>query len=284
MFAQWEQDNDSFIFTKACEKVEKVTESKNLVIVTGHSGSGKSAIIKHIALKYRNQGWIIKLVNEVTDVINIMNEISLNGVLKNKTLFVVEDPLGVESFDEMAFYSWRKYEEQLRVCLNTAKLLMSCRTYVMKDNRLKGFFITNSTIIDINNDEWKLTEHEKRQILNIHTSRMKLSEKVVTEIVNTDMYFPLLCKLYSSKIKTEKDGLKLFKEPVAVLEKEIRYFRQSCKEKYCALILLVLFNNDLCVDDLKKNTISRKKVERALELCGMDRNTAPFTFSDTLNN
>lgn len=284
MFEQWEQDNDSFIFTKACEKVEKVTESKNLVIVTGHSGSGKSAIIKHISLKYRKQGWIIKLVNEVTDVINIMNEISLKGVLKHKTLFVVEDPLGVESFDEIAFYSWRKYEEQLRVCLNAAKLLMSCRTYVMKDGRLKGIFITNSTIIDISDDELKLTEHEKRQILNVHTSRMTFSEEVVTEIVNTDMYFPLLCKLYSSNIRTERDGLKFFKEPVAVLENEIRYFRQACKEKYCALILLVLFNNDLCVNDLRENAISQNKFKRALELCGMDRNTAPFTFSDTLNN
>lgn len=284
MFAQWERDNFLFIFTKACEEVEKITKSKNFVIVTGHSGSGKSAIIKHIALKYRNQGWIIKLVNKVTDIINIMNEILLNEVFKNKTLFVVEDPIGVEAFDEIAFYSWRKYEEQLRVCLNTAKLLMSCRTYVMKDGRIKGFFITNSTIIDINNVELKLAEHEKRKILNIHTSRMNLSEEDVTKIVNTDMYFPLLCKLYSSNIKTENDALKFFKEPVAVLEKEIKYFRQSCKEKYCALILLVLFNNDLCVNVLKKDAISQNKFERALELCGMDRNTAPFTLSDTLNN
>lgn len=41
------------------------------MIVAGHSGYGKSTIIKHIALEYRRQGWVVKLVTEVTEIICI---------------------------------------------------------------------------------------------------------------------------------------------------------------------------------------------------------------------
>uniref|UniRef100_A0A8W8IHY2 Novel STAND NTPase 3 domain-containing protein n=2 Tax=Magallana gigas TaxID=29159 RepID=A0A8W8IHY2_MAGGI len=57
MFNQWKQDDLYFISTRACKEVEKSIRSRNLVIVAGHSGSGKSAIIQHIALKFRKNGW-----------------------------------------------------------------------------------------------------------------------------------------------------------------------------------------------------------------------------------
>ncbi|XP_065924563.1 uncharacterized protein [Magallana gigas] len=64
IFDQWKQDEVCFILTKACEEVEKLFKSRSLVIVAGHSGSGKSAIIQHIALKYREQGWTVKRVKK----------------------------------------------------------------------------------------------------------------------------------------------------------------------------------------------------------------------------
>lgn len=38
--------------------------------MTGHSGSGKSAIIQHIALKYRERGWSVKPIKGVEDIVN----------------------------------------------------------------------------------------------------------------------------------------------------------------------------------------------------------------------
>uniref|UniRef100_A0A8W8P0M8 Novel STAND NTPase 3 domain-containing protein n=1 Tax=Magallana gigas TaxID=29159 RepID=A0A8W8P0M8_MAGGI len=60
IFEQWKKEDSCFISTKASKKVEKYIKSENLVIVAGHSGSGKSAIIQHTALKYREQGWTVK--------------------------------------------------------------------------------------------------------------------------------------------------------------------------------------------------------------------------------
>uniref|UniRef100_K1Q8Z4 Novel STAND NTPase 3 domain-containing protein n=1 Tax=Magallana gigas TaxID=29159 RepID=K1Q8Z4_MAGGI len=70
IFEQWQQDNNLFISTRACKKVEQLIKNQNLVIVAGHSGSGKSAIIQHIALKYRSQGWTVKPIYEVRELIN----------------------------------------------------------------------------------------------------------------------------------------------------------------------------------------------------------------------
>lgn len=133
MFNQWKQDDFFFISTKACKEVEKNIESRNLVIVTGHSGSGKSAIIQHIALKYREQGWAVKRVKKVEDILDIY---SSNRFQEYKTICIFNDPFGRESFDELLNNSWQTYEEELKLYLQTAKLIMSCRNHIISDTRL----------------------------------------------------------------------------------------------------------------------------------------------------
>lgn len=78
--------------------------------MTGHSGSGKSAIIHHIALKYRKQGWIVKPLIEVTEILD-----TLKNKIENKTLLVISNPIGKTSFDEISYRSWKKYEQSLHV-------------------------------------------------------------------------------------------------------------------------------------------------------------------------
>lgn len=118
-------------------------------------------------------------------------------------------------------------------------------------------------------------------------SEHNFSKTEITEILNTDAYFPLLCKLYAQNKTNQrnvaKDAVKFFKEPITNLEMDIRAFRGSCKEIYCALILLVFFNNAFCVDDLLKDKTSREKFKKALKLSGMWKNTAPYTIGDTLD-
>eukprot|EP00105_Crassostrea_gigas_P035519 XP_019919667.1 PREDICTED: uncharacterized protein LOC105320718 [Crassostrea gigas] len=119
---QWEQENEWFISSNACTAVEKKSASQNIVIVTGHSGSGKSSIIQHVSLKYRKEGWIVKPVKDIEDIANtplIRNNLT-------NILFVFNDPLGKESLDEILYNKWQRYEEALPSYLKQAKLLMSC--------------------------------------------------------------------------------------------------------------------------------------------------------------
>lgn len=66
--------------------------------MAGHSGSGKSAIIQHIALKYKEQGWTLRRVKMVKDIVD---DCYSSRFQKNKTFFVLNDSLGKEAFDEI---------------------------------------------------------------------------------------------------------------------------------------------------------------------------------------
>lgn len=244
----------------------------------GHSGSGKSAIIQHIALKYRSQGWIVKPIYEVRELINSCM------LIHSKTLFVLNDPIGKESVDDIAYDAWRQHEEKIVALLKKTKVLISCRKYVLSNAGIKGILKETSCIVDINNDQLKLNDGEKQKLLNSHLECNTFGKKELAVIMKIDAYFPLLCKLYHGNVKYQKNGLGFFKEPVVVLEEEIRSFRTSSKEKYCGLVLLVLFNNVLCVNDLLRNEKSKGKYKHALELCGMKENTAPYTIGDTLES
>lgn len=280
LFDFWQKEHVIFIPTTACEEVESLIEKQNLVIVVGQSGSGKSAIIQHIALKYRSQGWAVKPITEVNKIFKAYES---NNILSNKTLFVINDPIGKESFDEMAFASWKKYDLDLRACLENIKMLISCRKCVQCDVRAKGFFEDNSNIIDIDSGKCILSNNEKRHIFNkYNTNGYVFSETDLEEVLKTKKYFPLLCKLFFSDTEMQKDGVFFFTEPVKRIEAEIRALKYKHQEKYCALVLIVLFNNALRVGDLWNNENSKKLYKHALKLCGMSTTTAPFRIRDAL--
>lgn len=135
---------------------------QNIIIVTGHTGSGKSAILHHSALKYKSQGWNVKPVRTVMEMMQTIN--SPLNIMERKVLFVFDDPIGKESFEEMEYATWKKYEETLRACLKKVKLLMSCRKYILNDHQVTGLLKDEPNIVDISNDQLKLSEYEKEKI------------------------------------------------------------------------------------------------------------------------
>lgn len=251
-----------------------------MVIVTGQSGSGKSAIIQHIALKFRKRKWIVKPVNDVRE---LKSAYSRCDIVHFKTIFVINDPIGKEFFDEMAYDIWSENEKSLRTCLETVKILMSCRTCLLQENRIKGILNDSTNIVDISNDEYNLKDDEKKEILKMYTSHFTLSAEKCTDIVQTTAYFPLLCKIFSRKEAFQDDELRIFKAPIEVLQTQIRNFRKASKEKYCALMLLVFFNNKLCVEDILKYDHCKIKFEHALQLCQINKDTSAFKIRESLD-
>lgn len=278
LFAQWQEEDTCFITTKAYEQVEKKIKSHNVVVVTGHSGSGKSAIVQHIALQYRNQGWIVKSVTRPDE---IMKACTISKIhLNNKILYVMNDPIGKTIFDEFSYHSWKGNKETLNSVLKTVKLLLSCRKNVFY-NRKQDIFETEVAVVDIDNPQCMLTNEEKRQILNKHIPDNMLSERGISEILKIVTYFPLLCKMYGSNKMNldENEAIRFFTQPFDMLKNEIKKLRQSDKEKYCALVLLVFFDNKLRIDELlKKESI----FQHTLKLCGMPVNTSPYSIGDNL--
>lgn len=282
VFSQWENDDMYFVPTKAYDKVANEIKSHNLVVVSGHSESGKSAIIQHIALTYRREGWNVKPLSCVQELINTCFQ---GKRLKKTTLMILNDPFGKESFDERLYDLWSINEDALETCLKTNKLLMSCRKNVLPENRIKrNEVFRTSSIVKIESDKYELTEEEKRNILHIYACDSNLSEEKIKKIceIKALPYFPSLCKSYARYGINITEGITFFKEPIQVFWNELRYYRYYENEKYCALVLLVFFNNHLRINDLIEDD-NKTKYRHALGLCGIQY-IAPYIFGDILNS
>ena len=156
-----------FVPTTASEKVENLIKSKNLVIVAGHSGCGKTAIVRHVALKYRKSGWVVKPVDKVGE---IKKAYTSGRFKRNKTIFVLNDPIGKESLSDILHTKWKKYEETLETFLQYVKLVITCRTCIIFDTRVRGLFQERSNILVVDNDQNKLSYCEKEAMLKKYTT------------------------------------------------------------------------------------------------------------------
>ena len=85
--------------------------------------------------------------------------------------------------------------------------------------------------------------------------------------------------MYSNYSKQGKNKVTFFKEPVTVLSNEIKSYKNKNKDRYCALVCLVLFNDNFCLKDLMKNSTLFSK---SLQLCKLPANTLPSTIFDDL--
>lgn len=167
----------------------------------------------------------------------------------DRIFYVLNDLIGKELFDEISNILWRKYEENIKVCLNKIKFLMLCRKYILSNNKVKGFLKNVLNIVDIMNDYFKLSVEEKRNIWKMYVDENELEDDIM-EVIKIEMYFFLLCKLYFSRKNKIYDKIGFFKVFIEVFEEEIRDFRKLSKDKYCVLVFFVLFNNELCVEDV----------------------------------
>lgn len=159
IFDYWRQEDGSFYSTKASREVENLINSKNFVTVAGNSGCGKSAIIQHIALKYKKDGWYVRLFESVKDIID---EYTSENIAENRSLFVLNDPIGKEYLDEIAYSSWRKYKSTIILIKRKVKLLISCRKHFLDNQRFLVLLKEMSTIVVVDENANRLSNDEKR--------------------------------------------------------------------------------------------------------------------------
>lgn len=112
---------------------------------------------------------------------------------------------------------------------------------------------------------------------------MNLFDKDCDKVVEVEIYFLLLCKLYYSKEYYGKKDISFFIEFVIVLIEEILVFRVKDKIKYCVLVFFVFFNNDICVSDFLKDRDMEKKFNYMLKFCGLLENILFLVIRDFFN-
>lgn len=274
---QWKKENGAFLSTQACKEVEQRIIRQSVVLVIGHPGTGKSAIIQHIALQYkkcRREKWTLKPLQSIMDFKKAYSD-------KTKTIFVINDPFGKDAIKTEECEFWHSYEQVIKSCLTKSRsiLLMSCRKHIFLGTRIRRLFEVCSCVVDINKVECKLTVDEKTQLLNKYTTNLDFAVECANQ-VEIEAFFPLLCKLYSEE--REKEGLRYFLEPEGVLNSELVCLRDENRELFCALIILAISSDNFCMEHLQ-DIVCSKQGEYISKECGI-REIIPYSIMEKLDS
>ncbi|XP_052072554.1 uncharacterized protein LOC127710651 isoform X2 [Mytilus californianus] len=273
---EWKIKNIKFIRTRAKTDVLAKISSNSCVAVTGSSGSGKSAIVRHVSLLlYEESGF---------DIIIVSNPMELKNYYKpgRKTLFVLEDVCGKFTANKRQIDDWISMIDVLNQVMadDLCKILLSCRLQVYKDAKFSEIDAFKTCECNITSEELCLTINEKKKFVKTYLNLDNIKVDILSR--KNDM-FPFLCALYLTE-KEDVDIEKYFNTPYRFYQKELEALRINGTYKLCGLCLCVLFNNQLKESYFVRLTKKfRKIVKDTCEYCGLSKETSAIGLKDELD-
>ncbi|XP_063448389.1 ankyrin repeat domain-containing protein 50-like [Mytilus trossulus] len=266
-----------FIETNGAISVLKCIKENGCVVVTGSSGTGKSSLMRHVALRMQEEGYVILPVTNPGKIIKWYNP-------SEKILFVVDDFCGTYTINPMKLESWKNLMEKIKTLIEkkTVKLIMSCRLQVFKDEKMKSLSFNQSCECNLLSEDKHLSETEKQSIAELY---LKSNASKIKKFYDMFDCFPLLCQLYSKNKNLVIEDF--FKNPFTVYKEEIDKLQtEGAHVKYCALALCVMFNNCLKEEWLTKDVDKDIKtiIKNTYEACKVVKGTSRLVLRDELDS
>ncbi|XP_063405914.1 uncharacterized protein LOC134689874 [Mytilus trossulus] len=278
----WLKDDDIFYETKGSELVYDKVMDCSCILVTSKSGLGKTATIRHIAFKLKQQGFEIVPIESPEDIIKYKTT--------KKQVFLIDDVLGKYELSPTLLERWEILNEKLISCLNKEsgqnKILCTLRLHISLLKRFKNAStILNKEVINLEHESIALSKKKKKKLLLKHLSRSKIETEITTEEVEimceTNYAFPLLCKLVANDNKRFQNKIALFKQPLSLFIEELDKICNENKKLYCVLVLCMLFNGSLSrrIFDINSNEYDQK-IYRIMQICRLQRNISKKELED----
>ncbi|VDI25151.1 Hypothetical predicted protein [Mytilus galloprovincialis] len=277
----WSVEDKTFISTKAHLNVLFNIRSQSCVAVTGSSGSGKTAIVRHVSLiLWKESGYEITTISNSTEFKNYYKR-------GRKTLFVMDDMCGKFTIDNRHLDNWLSIIDIVDQVIAdpSCKILFSCRLQVYKDPKFADLTPFKLCECNIISDELSLTIEEKRQFVENYLNTKNIKADILAR--KNDL-FPLLCVSYLNKKKGPAilDIEKYLSTPPKDLYlEEINKLKRKGKDKLCGLCLCIMFNNKL--EESHFSILSenfQRIVEETCIFCGLNKGTAPSDIRDSLDS
>ncbi|XP_052077130.1 ankyrin-1-like [Mytilus californianus] len=267
---EWKNDNEKFIVTEATKHIDDKLWADNCVLVIGRPGSGKSSIIRHIALRLsmEDKYEIIPIVLSPSNILDYHNE-------NRKQVFIIDDFCGKLVINAQNVDVW---STQIDDVLKLIKLDIDQQN--ARPGFVKFLFSTNE---DIFNDkvfgnrleeltpfccklsEKPLKDDEKLQMIKkyISTEEANIKETMISD----EVYFPLLCKI--SEGKTADQIVKLFSNLDDFIKQDLLSLKDTSVIQFCIITLCALFENRFNDEMLNENfKFATNKEENAFkEIC-----------------
>ncbi|XP_076081216.1 uncharacterized protein LOC143052139 [Mytilus galloprovincialis] len=269
---RWEEKDKKFIETASYDAIWTGIEQNQCVLVTGNSGAGKSAVIHHVALKLRNIGYKILPIIQPGDIFRYHNP-------NISQVFVCDDACGKYYADTAIIEEWIRFEEDLKLLFDNTdmKLLINTRLIVSQDECFKMMLFLDPCIVNLNSPHHRLSLPERKAILNRHllnedddVENDEADEiQISQESLESQNCFPLLCELFGENKSLRNNPEAFFSKPFEEYSKNLERLKMNKRSlKYCALAILVVFNDNLTVKMLSDLEIDKEDEEKIDAICG----------------
>ncbi|XP_071152026.1 uncharacterized protein, partial [Mytilus edulis] len=279
----WRIEDDSFYETKGSEFVYDKVKDSGCILVTSNSGYGKTATIRHIALKLHSEGFQIVPVEFPEDIIIYQT--------KQNQVFLIDDVLGKYELSPTLLEKWERINEKIKNCLetklNSNKILCTLRLQIALQKRFKNAStILNQVVINLEHESSALSKEEKKKILLKHLNRRNKEDDIKPEEIEimcqTNYAFPLICKLVSNNEERFRKRIAFFKQPLSLLKEELNKMCNENKKLYCTLVLCMLYNGKLrrSIFDIDAHECD-EKIYKIMQICGLQRNMSKKELEDS---
>ncbi|XP_063407315.1 uncharacterized protein LOC134691048 isoform X2 [Mytilus trossulus] len=276
LIEQWRTENKTFVSTRAAEEVLKRIRNNISVIVSGNSGVGKTATMRHVALLLQNEGYRIIPTSNPED----LRSFAQKGI---KTLFVIDDICGHYTLKEQQVDKWEAILAEIQPFLeqNQCKIVATCRLQVFKDDKFRTLSLFNVCECNLNSEGINLTQEERQKLADMYFKTRAVEVKGRFDQFD---FFPLLCKLYQKS--NYNDINNFFNNPFEFYRNEFERLLiedERGRLKYCCLVLCVIFNNRFDENKLKsKDTNMQDLIKDTLDACKLNKGTSVEYLKDEL--
>lgn len=244
--SEWKIDDNYYFETHNFQKMFQQVKNQMFVTIVGVPGSGKTATVRHIALKLQAEGYEIIPITDKNKLVDYCD-------LQYPQVFVIDDVLGVFGFNAIELQILYKYKKRIiNPKMAKTKTLMTCRQVVFQNEKLSGgkhFLTKTNHVVHLNSDDNALTYEDKRHLL----AKYKVNESMLVfrDMSLTSEMFPFLCKLFSKKKDFTGDGIKFFLSPVPCILKLLDKMKTIDITYYVSLVLLMMHGNTLTENKLR---------------------------------
>ncbi|CAC5415466.1 unnamed protein product [Mytilus coruscus] len=240
----WNKDDQKFYVTKGANRIDEILCTHNCVLVVGRLGNGKSAIIRHIALKlfYKDGYDIVPIVLDPTTILQYHKP-------ERKQVFVIDDFCGKGVINAQNVKLWSLYIDEVLKLINnnqepttlgngTVKLLFATVPSVFKDLLFKRFNCLSNYTFDL--AQMPLEDKDKIEMIQKYFKQEQnlMSDDLKITLQNQSDIFPLLCKL--SEGKTVDQIIQLFSNPYVIIKTDFHALQETNKKQMCLIALCVL--------------------------------------------
>jgi len=210
------EESQKFVKTDFYEKILKILNKENLVIITGNPGTGKTTLSKMLVLNYIAEGYKIKISN-TNDISKIKQSLSTNK--EEKQLILLDDFLGQHYLElnnkklKDVYLTIKYIKEKYK----NIKIILNSRITIL--NEAKEEYIFDKFIIEeenkiilVNTNE--ISYMDKAQILYNHLYFSGMGNDFFEEIKRDENYFKIIeHKNYNPRIIEYMTTNNRFKEP-----------------------------------------------------------------------